>query len=152
MHVALVAALLAVTLAQTLKVLLYRAQFGSWDLSLVFSAGEMPSAHSSGVSALATTFLVLDGPTSASFAISVVLAVIVMYDAAGVRRQAGEHAMILNRLLERLAQCFPEEEDRMDFLRLKERLGHRPVEVAAGLVLGVLVGFLLGTSGLRAWP
>ncbi|MBE3549900.1 MAG: hypothetical protein BLITH_0294 [Brockia lithotrophica] len=151
MHVALVAALLAVTLAQALKVFLYRVQFGSWDFSLVFSAGEMPSAHSAGVSALATTFLVLDGPASANFAISAVLAMIVMYDAAGVRRQAGEHAAILNRLIERLAQFFPEEE-RIDFLRLKERLGHRPVEVAAGLFLGVLVGLLLGASGLRAWP
>jgi len=151
MHMALVASLLAVTLAQTLKIFLYRVQFGKWDFNLIFSAGEMPSAHSAGVSALAMTFFVLDGPGSSSFAISTVFAVVVMYDAAGVRRQAGEHAAILNRLIEQLAQFFPEEA-RGDFLRLKERLGHRPVEVAAGVLLGVSIGALLGMSGQQVWP
>ena len=98
----------------------------------------MPSSHSSLVTSLATAVAILDGIYSTSFAISAVLALVVMYDAAGVRRAAGQQAKILNKIVE--------EWEHLDFgktdKRLKELLGHTPFEVFAGAILGILISFI----------
>lgn len=100
-------------------------------------AGGMPSAHSAVVMALATVIGKLDGVDSPLFAISIVFAAIVMYDAAGVRRAVGIQAGILNRMLDEyfVQQRFSEK-------RLLELIGHTPVQVFAGALLGFALGWL----------
>lgn len=93
----------------------------------------MPSSHSAFVTSLATGVGLVEGSDSTLFALAAVFALIVMYDAAGVRRAAGKQARVLNAIIEDLnrRELHPE--------RLRELLGHTPVEVVAGALLGVLV-------------
>lgn len=93
----------------------------------------MPSSHSAFVTSLATGVGLVEGFDSTLFALAAVFALIVMYDAAGVRRAAGKQARVLNAIIEDLnrRELHPE--------RLRELLGHTPVEVVAGARLGVLV-------------
>jgi acid phosphatase family membrane protein YuiD len=102
------------------------------NLRLLASAGGMPSSHSASVCALATAVAIQEGVTSTLFAIAFLLAIIVMYDAAGVRRAASIQAHILNQIIDELFQGHPISET-----RLRELLGHTPVEVVAGAVLGI---------------
>jgi uncharacterized protein len=102
------------------------------NLRLLASAGGMPSSHSASVCALATAVALQEGVTSTLFAIAFLLAIIVMYDAAGVRRAASIQAHILNQIIDELFQGHPISET-----RLRELLGHTPVEVVAGAVLGI---------------
>jgi len=109
------------------------------DFRVLVQAGGMPSSHAAVVTALATAIGMREGTTSTAFALACILAVIVMYDAAGVRRAAGRQAQILNRIVEDLYQGQPIAEE-----RLRELLGHTPVEVIAG----ALVGFALAWGWL----
>ena len=109
-----------------------------WDLSRMLGSGGMPSSHSALVVALATATGRIEGFGSTAFAIAVGLAVIVMYDAANVRRAAGQQAELLNRIVEDFYR-----DKHVDGEKLKELLGHTPVEVAAGAVLGIVVGWYL---------
>jgi uncharacterized protein len=116
-------------LAQVIKAL---RQGGRLSPRAFLVSGGMPSAHAALVAALATQVAFLEGVDSTLFAVSAVLAGVVAYDAAGVRRASGEQAKLLNRLVDRVARG-----RRSDFERLREELGHQPAEVAAGLLLGV---------------
>ncbi|MGI6364838.1 MAG: divergent PAP2 family protein [Bacillota bacterium] len=140
------AALTAWLLAQILKVifeLLFRRRL---DFGRLVGAGGMPSSHAAFVAALSTAVGRIRGWDSPELAISLVFALIIMYDAAGVRRAAGKQARILNRIMADLQQggrLFAEGE------RLKEFLGHTPVEVLAGAALGAIVSiFFLNYLGL----
>ncbi len=128
----LIATTFAWAIAQILKVMIELIWKHRLDLSLLTSAGGMPSSHSATVCALATAVALSEGVSSSLFAMCVVLAVVVMYDAAGVRRAAGIQARILNQIIDELFQGHPISET-----RLRELLGHTPVEVAAGLALGI---------------
>ena len=129
-------ALTAWLTAQLLKVLFYAIKYRTLNLERLVGAGGMPSSHTSTVCGLATAIAKMYGLSSPYFAISLVLAAIVMYDATGVRRAAGEQARVLNRLLL--------ERDKAGAQKaLKEFLGHTPLEVLGGAVLGVLLGFLI---------
>jgi len=97
----------------------------------------MPSSHAAFVSALATTVGLDQGFDSALFAVCVVFASVVMYDAAGVRRAASTQARIINQIVDELFHGKPIREE-----RLRELLGHTPVEVLVGSVVGILVGWL----------
>ena len=108
------------------------------DFRRFVGAGGMPSSHSAFVSALATGVGLTDGWASTTFALSVVFALIVMYDAAGVRLAASKQATILNKIV---TELFDEHEFRHE--RLKELLGHTPVEVIVGACLGILTGWWL---------
>ena len=113
------------------------------DLSIerLFGSGGMPSSHSAFVTAMATSAVRVCGYSSPVSAVAICLAFIVMYDAMGVRRQAGEHAKVLNDLVE----CLQKDNIVADDLRhnFKELLGHTPLQVAAGFVLGLLMGCLV---------
>jgi hypothetical protein len=98
----------------------------------------MPSSHASAVSALTTAVALGEGLDSTAFAISLVTAIIVLYDAAGVRRAASIQARILNQILDELFSGKP-----IAQTRLRELLGHTPFEVVVGAVLGVSVALLL---------
>jgi hypothetical protein len=144
------AALSAIILAQLIKIPLYYLPNRTWNFSLVLSTGGMPSSHSAAVTALATAVFIEHGPTSTYFAIAVVLSLIVMFDAAGIRRHAGEHAVVLNRLIDEMNQLVKEmknwsgQTDQVRRKKLKELLGHQPIEVLIGAVLGIGMALLLG--------
>ena len=134
----IIAAALAWLIAQIIKVILVLLKEKRWDGSRMFGSGGMPRSHSALVMAMATAIGRLEGFGSASFAVAAALAVVVMYDAANVRLEAGKQAELLNRIAEDFYR-----EKHIDSEKLKELLGHTPIEVAAGAVLGVLVGWYL---------
>ena len=123
--------------AQLLKVLFYGIKHRTFSLERLMGAGGMPSSHTSTVTSLAVAIAKVHGLGSPLFAIALVLAGIVMYDASGVRRAAGEQAKVLNRLL--FEQHGPDETQKM----LKELLGHTPLEVFGGAVLGVALALII---------
>lgn len=133
----LIPALLAWTVAQTSKVPVEWARRRRWNLGLLISAGGMPSSHAALVSAMATAVGLREGLASTAFAISLIVALIVMYDAAGVRRAASIQARLLNQILDELFAGRPLSEQ-----RLKELLGHTPMEVVAGAALGITMAAL----------
>lgn len=106
-------------------------------LSRIVSSGGMPSSHSALVTGLATATGRMVGISSAMFAITVVLAGIVMYDAAGVRRAVSIQARILNKMLDEAFQGHPIAEK-----RLRELIGHTPVQVFVGGLVGIIVGLI----------
>ncbi len=105
----------------------------------LIQTGGMPSSHASTVVSLSTGVWLLKGTSSIEFAISMVFSSIVLYDATGIRRQAGKHAKALNRLVESI-----EKKDGIEIIseELKEFLGHTPIEVFWDSVLGVIIGLL----------
>lgn len=131
----LVTTVLAWFTAQVLKVIFVLVKSKRFDFSRFVGAGGMPSSHSAFVVSLAVSTGLVEGFNSTLFAIAVVVALVVMYDAAGVRRAAGQQAKILNKLVD--------EWEKGDFAqtekKLKELLGHTPVEVFAGAVLGAAI-------------
>ncbi|AFY39206.1 acid phosphatase/vanadium-dependent haloperoxidase related protein [[Leptolyngbya] sp. PCC 7376] len=137
----LIVALAACISAQMLKIPIDLIRYKKADLRSLFSAGGMPSAHSALVGALATSVGQTKGWDSAEFAIACLFAVIVMYDAAGVRQAAGKQARILNQIIE---DMFQEQEFKEE--KLKELLGHTPVQVLVGLSLGISIAFLANTQ------
>ncbi len=124
-------------IAQTLKFILASFQ-GHYRPSLLFSSGGMPSVHSATVASLATVALIEGGPASPLFGITGIFAAIVMYDSLGVRRSAGEQAKTLNHLMKDLMDSGVIKTSRQ-YGHLKEILGHRPLEVVVGALLGVLM-------------
>ncbi|HEU4963808.1 MAG TPA: divergent PAP2 family protein [Bacilli bacterium] len=146
----LVASVLAILLAQAVKIPLHYLDTRRWDWSRFFGTGGMPSSHSAGVTSLASAIGWQEGVNSALFAVSVILGVIVMYDAMGIRRHAGEQAMAINKLKALFDKHLETDDPELSrhFLRhkhqqLKELLGHQPIEVAGGAAFGVAVGLLL---------
>jgi uncharacterized protein len=134
----LLVALIACFLAQALKLLIELTRDRKFNVRVLVETGGMPSAHSALVTALATGVGQTAGWASSQFAIAVVFAVIVMYDAAGVRQAAGKQARILNQLIDE----FFHENNQWREDRLKELLGHTPFQVIVGSILGVTVSWL----------
>ena len=128
-------ALIACLVAQALKLVVELVRHQKVNLQALVTTGGMPSAHSALVAALATDVGQTVGWASAEFAISAIFAIIVMYDAAGVRQAAGKQARILNQIVDE----FFHEKHEFNEDRLKELLGHTPFQVLVGLVLGVAV-------------
>ena len=129
--------LLAWALAQTLKVLIYVTHERRMNLRYLASSGGMPSSHSALVTALATGVAITEGARTPLFAVAALFAAVVMYDAAGVRQSVSIQARILNRMLDEIfvEHAFNEK-------RLRELIGHTPVEVLAGAVLGFVVALV----------
>ncbi len=125
--------------AQFLKVIVVLIREKRFDITRMVGSGGMPSSHSSFVMSLATAVGFECGWNSALFAVCAVLAFVVMYDASGVRRETGRQAEILNDIIENFGKDDPD----MFGKRLKELIGHSPIEVFAGAVLGILLGVLL---------
>lgn len=134
----LLAAVAAWGLAQIIKVPLDYAFTRELNWHLLLSAGGMPSSHAALVAGLAWAIGLENGFGSSVFAIAAVFAMIVIYDATGVRRAAGEHARVINRMIEDLATGHPLKEE-----ELKELLGHTPGQVLAGTLFGIIVGSIV---------
>ena len=126
-------------LAQLTKLVTKLFRTGKLDLRVLAKTGGMPSSHSSCTMGMAVSVGLIEGFNSVSFAIALCLAMIVMYDAAGVRRTVGLQARVLNQMMEELFSDHPQ----LSAARIKEFLGHTPVEVLVGAVLGsaIAVGF-----------
>ena len=146
LNYALECAILANILAQVIKVPLHLLMKRQWQPMLIFSTGGMPSSHSAFVAALTTAVAVLDGFHSTTFAISFCLASVVIYDAMGISRHAGEHAKLLNHLIDDLVNSgnvlfF---QDKTYQTKLKELLGHEPLETLAGTLFGIAIALIYG--------
>lgn len=140
---AISAALTGIGLAQLLKVPWEYANTGQWNLGKIAESGGMPSSHSAAVSALSTYIACKKGADSLEFALSALLSLIVMYDAMGVRRQAGLIAIEVNDLdvqVEKLTKKQPGIHHERKEHKLKEQIGHMPREVLGGALLGIVVG------------
>ena len=137
-HSTLATAIIAWLCAQVLKVIFLLLKSRKFDFRRLVGSGGMPSSHSAIVCALACSVGLTEGFRSPDYAIAFVLALIVMYDAAGVRRAAGQQAKILNKLVEDWEKNTYSENEK----KLKELLGHTPREVFAGALLGILVGII----------
>jgi acid phosphatase family membrane protein YuiD len=133
----LIAGFISWGLAQLIKVPLNYLASGRWDWVLLLRAGGMPSSHSALVASVAHATGLFVGFASPLFALALTLAVIVIYDATGIRRQAGMHAEILNRIVSDMLKGKLTKE-----VQLKEVLGHTPVEALVGTLLGITVAQL----------
>lgn len=139
------AALMAIGTAQLMKVSLKRCKEGVWDGAALLETGGMPSSHSAGVTALATYIALSKGVRTIDFALASIFGLIIMYDAMGIRRHAGETAVEVNDLkeeVEKLARKHRGGYHQKREKELKEVLGHLPGEVAVGCLLGIGVGSL----------
>lgn len=127
-------------IAQVLKAIIHTLLSKKFVPERLVGSGGMPSSHSSTVCALATSTGMLYGGGSFEFAMAIVFAIVIMHDAIGVRREAGNHAKILNELMEHLLHpdmnITPQE-------RLKEFVGHTPLQVFAGAILGILIAVVI---------
>ena len=136
---ALIIPLCAWAIAQLLKVLIILIQKKQLHLHHLIGSGGMPSSHSALVGALATSVALLQGWGSVAFAISTIFALVVMYDAAGVRQSVGQQSVVLNRILRELKSRRPMTELGRD---LREFVGHTQLQVIAGGLLGIAVAWL----------
>ena len=124
--------------AQVIKVITSLIQNKKFDFRRFVGSGGMPSSHAAFVTSLAAAVGITNGFASTDFAVCTVFALVVMYDAAGVRRAAGQQARILNKLVEKWEKSDFSDTDK----HLKELLGHTPKEVFVGALLGITIALL----------
>ena len=127
-------------IAQVLKVIIYAIINKKLDWERLVGDGGMPSGHSATVSSLCMTALLVFGPGSFEFAVTGVLAVIVCHDAMGVRHEAGKQAAVLNDLIKTLEMF---DIKRLPTVTLKEFVGHTPIQVTAGILIGFCNAMLM---------
>ena len=131
----LIAAVIAWTVAQLLKAILYAVMHRRFDWHRLLGDGGMPSSHSATVTAAATACAILYGLDSGTFALSLLLAFVTCHDAMNSRREIGKQAAVIKELAK-------DKESEMDIV-LKEFVGHTPTQVVAGILLGLAVGLLV---------
>lgn len=135
------AAVCAWLVAQFLKTLIHTMLHKSFQAERLVGSGGMPSSHSATVCALSTAACVLYGADSPIFALSFIFAMVVMYDAIGVRRETGIQAKLLNDILKLFEDMGRNELSANE--KLKEFVGHTPLQVLAGAILGIVIGLLI---------
>ena len=135
----LINGIIAACVAQILKVIFFYIKNRKINFKIFTTTGGMPSSHSAGVIGIATTVCLVDGFNSVTFAIAFGYSMVVMYDAAGVRRSAGKIAASLNRVMEDFYAHRPSAAGE----KLKELLGHTPFEVFVGAILGAAIACFL---------
>lgn len=137
---ALFCGLLAAIIAQFIKVVTYIFTHKKINFKIFTTTGGMPSSHTAGVIALSTSVALIEGLDSILFAVSLGFSLIVMQDASGVRRAAGKTAATLNRLVDEFVQ---KNKEVKPYEALKELLGHTPLEVFCGMILGIIVPLIV---------
>ena len=130
----LISSLAAWAIAQLLKIPLDYLSTRRWNWALLLSAGGMPSSHSSLVTGMAHGVALFVGWDSPEFAIALALTMVVVYDATGIRRQAGIQAQKINVIVDELLKGHPVSDK-----QLREVLGHTPLEAVGGILLGLVV-------------
>ena len=136
----LISAVLGWMIAQVMKIFTGSFSTKKFNVLLMFENGGMPSSHASTVAALATSCAIQEGFGSVYFAIAMILSIIVMNDAFGVRYETGEQAKILNRITKEIFSGKPEEIN----TGLKELVGHTPFQVLIGAIVGVATAIVYG--------
>lgn len=126
--------------AQVIKTVIFAIVHRKLDLSRMIGDGGMPSAHSATVTSVAVICGLLNGTGSAEFAVAFILALIVCHDASGVRHETGKQAIVINELVETFRASLDKE---LQEIRLKEFVGHTPLQVLAGILVGIGNAFLL---------
>ncbi|TFB13290.1 divergent PAP2 family protein [Filobacillus milosensis] len=145
MHKGILTSVLSIGIAQGMKILTHKSKTGVWDVKQALTSGGMPSSHSAGVSALATYLAANKGINHTETALATIFGIIVMFDAQGIRRHTGEIAQLVNDLrgnLDDLSGDFPSFQVVDSDKELEEMLGHQPLEVLGGAVLGVVIGLI----------
>ncbi|WP_017187176.1 divergent PAP2 family protein [Alkalibacillus haloalkaliphilus] len=145
MNRGIITALSAIGIAQGLKIFTHKKVSGSWDMKQAGTSGGMPSSHSAGVSALTSYMAASRGIRHTETALATIFGIIVMYDAQGIRRHTGEIAQIVNDLedhFEELSGSYPSFQFVKQDKELEEVLGHQPIEVFGGALLGTLIGLI----------
>lgn len=150
----LVAAMFAILISQLTKVPISYLLNKRLDFNLVFATGGMPSSHSAGVTALITAIVLENGWGSPLTAIAMTFGILVMFDSMGVRRQSGEHGIIINQLIAEIQSLTrsitsPEEAKKNtkvsnnNSMHSTEFLGHKPIEVLLGLLYGIILALII---------
>lgn len=131
-------------IAQLIKTIIDFSISGKLNMERLVGSGGMPSCHSATVCSLATISLLVYGAESFQFAVTAMLAIIVMYDARGVRRETGNQAVIINEIMEYLLNPLDERHKDPEFSqeKLKELIGHTPLQVICGAILGIVVAII----------
>ena len=129
--------------AQVLKTIINFILLGKFQLERMWGDGGMPSAHSATVCAMVIATARCEGIDSAIFAVACVVAIITMHDAMGVRHETGEQAKVLNRLFTEWMDQGIEQFQFPHGKKLKEMVGHTPIEVLTGAALGIVLGFVM---------
>jgi uncharacterized protein len=138
-------ALASIGLAQAAKIPIHFLKTKEWRPKIFYQTGGMPSSHSAGVSSLTTYVALSRGVPTVDFALSLVYGLIVMYDAQGVRRQAGHLTLKVNDLddlVDKINEDQPVKFEEKSPDKLKEMLGHEPEEVIGGAIFGIITGAL----------
>ena len=125
-------------IAQLIKVITYLCTHKKINFKIFTTTGGMPSSHTAGVIALSTSVALVEGIDSMLFAVSIGFSLVIMQDAAGLRRAAGKTAATLNRLVDEFVQ---KNQEVKPYAVLKELLGHTPLEVFCGMILGIAVSY-----------
>lgn len=141
-----ITALFAWFFAAVAKAFVALISTGQISLENFIGTGGMPSTHTSPVAAIALMIGLIEGFDSSVFGVALLLMVVVMYDASGVRRAAGRHARMINILVKSLFEG--EQMDQTQLVELRELLGHEPIEVAGGAAIGFLTTFYFYSSGI----
>ncbi|MGL5436084.1 MAG: divergent PAP2 family protein [Lachnospiraceae bacterium] len=136
----LVSAIIGWTVAQVLKTIIDFGLNKTLTLERLVGSGGMPSSHSATVCGLTTSAAIIYGIESKEFAICFVLSSVVMYDAIGVRQETGKQAKLLNLIMEQDLFHLSNEQFQK---KLKEFVGHTPLQVLAGAVLGIIIAFIV---------
>ena len=139
----LLTAVAAWFVSQTLKIFTHAFVYGKWELKRFFGDGGMPSSHTATVSALALFAGLSFGFASFQFAIGALFTMIVCRDAVGVRRETGKQNMIINELLKMI------ESEEIAEIKLKKFVGHTPLQVVGGLIVGIVVALLMNLVILK---
>lgn len=148
----LIAALLGIVLAQLIKIPVTYFITKKLDWKLMTSTGSMPSSHSAAVTSLTTAIAFENGLDSPLFAVAAIFGVIVMFDATGIRYQAGQQAVIINQMridfqtFVEEAKGWQQKDEEQKIQELKTLLGHKPSEVFVGGLLGVLISVIIYTA------
>ncbi len=140
-YVFISAPVIAWAICQMAKTVYYLYSERQLNIAKLFDAGGMPSSHSAGVVALATAVGYISGVDSALFAMALMFAAVVVYDATNLRRSAGNHASVLNRIIPELLRGKMVRE--FDYKVLKEMLGHNQLEVFIGGAIGFFVAYAM---------
>jgi len=143
-NVVFITAAAAWAIAQVIKTIIDLSINKKLNLERLVGSGGMPSCHSATVCSLATISLLIHGAGSFEFAVTAMLAIIVMYDARGVRRETGTQAVIINEIMEYLSNPLDDRYKDPNFSqeKLKEFIGHTPLQVLCGGILGVIVALI----------
>ena len=145
----LTVSLLGWFVAQVLKTIINFILLGKFQLERMWGDGGMPSAHSATVCAMVIATARSAGVGSSIFAVASVVAIITMHDAMGVRHETGEQAKVLNQMIEQWIDISEQNSPFLQNMHLKEMVGHTPLQVVAGVLVGVAVGLLYPMSPVR---